>query len=58
MDFKGKSIVSIRDLKREEIDYIIQKAIDIKNNLHPNALKDKRLTTLFFEPSTRTRLSF
>ena len=58
MTFKGKSIISIRDLEREEIDYIIQKAIDVKNNLYPNALKDKRLTTLFFEPSTRTRLSF
>jgi len=58
MIFKGKSIISIRDLERGEIDYIIQKAIDVKNNLHQNALKDKRLTTLFFEPSTRTRLSF
>lgn len=58
MTFKGKHIISIRDLERAELDYIIQKAFEVKNNLYPNALRDKRLATLFFEPSTRTRLSF
>ena len=58
MNFKNKSIISFRDLCKEEIDYILQRSYEVKNNLHKNALKGKVLATLFFEPSTRTRLSF
>ncbi len=60
MDFKNKSIISIRDMKREEIDYIIKSAEILHENWrnYTNYLSDKILGTLFFEPSTRTRISF
>ena len=58
MDFNGRDIISIRDLTKEELDYIIQVAFNVKKNKYPNALKGKVLGNLFFEPSTRTRLSF
>jgi aspartate carbamoyltransferase catalytic subunit len=58
MDFKGKDIISIRDLKKEEIEYILLKSYEVKNKYYPDALKGKVLANLFFEPSTRTRLSF
>lgn len=60
LDFKGRDIISIKDFKREEIDYILK----IANAMEPiaksgsNMLHGKMLATLFFEPSTRTRLSF
>ena len=56
--FEGKNIISFRDLTKEEIEYILQKAFEVKNKQHENALCGKVLATLFFEPSTRTRLSF
>ncbi len=60
MKFKGRDIISIKDFTREEIDYILK----ITNAMEPVAksgsamLRGKMLATLFFEPSTRTRLSF
>ncbi len=62
MSFKEKfkeGIISAKDFSREDIDYILKRAKDIileKNN--SEVLKGKILATLFFEPSTRTRLSF
>jgi aspartate carbamoyltransferase catalytic subunit len=58
MDFKNRDIISIRDLEKDELDYIIKVAFDVKKNKYPNALNGKVLANLFFEPSTRTRLSF
>ncbi|OHD06066.1 MAG: aspartate carbamoyltransferase [Spirochaetes bacterium GWC1_27_15] len=58
MNFKGKDIISLRDFKKEEIEYILQKASEVKEGRHSNSLKGKVLASLFFEPSTRTRLSF
>ncbi|MFX1321830.1 MAG: aspartate carbamoyltransferase [Promethearchaeota archaeon] len=61
MKFKEKfneGIISAKQFDREDIDYILKKAkemIQIKNS---NILQGKILATLFFEPSTRTRLSF
>jgi aspartate carbamoyltransferase catalytic subunit len=60
MDFAGRDIVSIKDFSREEIDYILK----VTDSLEPMARKGshgldgKIMATLFFEPSTRTRLSF
>ncbi len=55
-----KHLLSITDFTVEEIDALIAKAQDIIRN--PDKYKDKckykKLATLFFEPSTRTRLSF
>ena len=60
MEFRGRDIISIEDFSREEINYILDKStkmeqIDSKGS---NLLSGKILATLFFEPSTRTRLSF
>ena len=60
MNFAGRDIISIKDFSREEIDYILK----VASKMEPIAktgsemLKGKILATLFFEPSTRTRLSF
>ena len=62
MDFKGKDIISIRDFTREEIDYILKTAEKVeeleRSRRQLNLLAGKFLGILFFEPSTRTRLSF
>lgn len=60
MQFAGRDIVSIKDFSREEIDYVL----DMTDVVEPMARKGsheldgKIMATLFFEPSTRTRLSF
>ena len=55
-----RSLISILDLSVEELDQLIATAKDII--AHPESYWDKcahkKLATLFFEPSTRTRLSF
>ena len=55
-----KSIIDIMDLSEQEIDELLKTANDIIKN--PEKYRDicryKKLATLFFEPSTRTRLSF
>lgn len=55
-----KHLIDIMDLSVEEIDELIERAKDIINNpeLYREKCKYKKLATLFFEPSTRTRLSF
>ena len=57
---KVRNLINITDLSLEEIDYLIEIADDIV--AHPEQYneicKHKKLATLFFEPSTRTRLSF
>ena len=58
MDFKGKSIISIRDLNQESLREIIKVSSDVKKGKYKNFLRKKVIATLFFEPSTRTRLSF
>lgn len=55
-----QSLIDILDLSTEEIDELIETAKDIM--VHPEIYREKcrykKLATLFFEPSTRTRLSF
>ena len=60
MSFKGRDIISIKDFTREEIDYILRmtEAMEPIAKSGANMLRGKILATLFFEPSTRTRLSF
>ena len=55
-----RSLIDIRDLSTEEIDGLIKTADDIIENPEKYAHKcsGKKLASLFFEPSTRTRLSF
>jgi aspartate carbamoyltransferase catalytic subunit len=55
-----RNLINITDFSVDEIDHLIKVADDIV--AHPEAYQDicahKKLATLFFEPSTRTRLSF
>ena len=57
MTFKGRDIVSIRDFSKEDLLHILEVAKDMEKD-KPQLLAGKILLTLFFEPSTRTRLSF
>ena len=54
----NRSLVTIADLTREKIEYLLQMAGQFEQ--HPNRLllQGRVVATLFFEPSTRTRLSF
>jgi aspartate carbamoyltransferase catalytic subunit len=60
LEFKGRDIISIEDFSREEINYILNSshAMEPLAAKSSDMLKGKILATLFFEPSTRTRLSF
>jgi aspartate carbamoyltransferase catalytic subunit len=60
MEFQGRDIVSIEDFSREEIDHIldVSRSMESLASKGSNLLKGRILATLFFEPSTRTRLSF
>ena len=55
-----RNIIDVTDLTVEEIDQLISTAEDILANpaKYQDACAHKQLATLFFEPSTRTRLSF
>ena len=55
-----KHVIDSTDLTVEEIDGILKLAQDIIDDkeAYSEACKGKKLATLFFEPSTRTRLSF
>ncbi len=60
MGFEGRDIISIKDFSKDEINYVFK----VAKNMEPLAVKGsemlrgKILATLFFEASTRTRLSF
>lgn len=55
-----RSVIDIVDLTTEELDELIKTAIDIIENpkKYAEICHGKKLATLFFEPSTRTRMSF
>lgn len=60
LGFEGRDIISIKDFSKDEINYVFK----VAKNMEPLAVKGsemlrgKILATLFFEASTRTRLSF
>jgi aspartate carbamoyltransferase catalytic subunit len=60
--FKGRDILSMLDFTRKDIEYIFKIAEKMEpiafNRKRTDLLKDYVMATLFFEPSTRTRLSF
>ncbi len=58
MDFKNRDIISIKDLTKEEILCVLDTAAKIEHEESHHLLKGKIMGVLFFEPSTRTRLSF
>lgn len=55
-----RSVIDVLDLSEQELDELIATALDIIANpaKYAEACHGKKLATLFFEPSTRTRLSF
>lgn len=59
-NFKGKDFINIRDYSRGELEYIFKIADRMMTIAKEGSdlLKGKILASLFFEPSTRTRLSF
>jgi len=61
-NLKGKDILHASQFTKKDIDAIIKNAIyfekELKRRSSLNLLKGRILATLFFEPSTRTRLSF
>ena len=60
--FKLKNIISIKDFEREDVEYILEEASKLediaKSREISDELKGKILGLMFFEPSTRTRISF
>ena len=57
MNFKGRDIVSIRDFTKEDLLHVLKVSKEMEGD-KLQLLAGKILATLFFEPSTRTRLSF
>ncbi len=55
---ENRSLVSIESLSREKILSLIHRAEEFEKNPNSKILDGKIVATLFFEPSTRTRLSF
>ena len=53
-----QNFVTIADLTKEKLLYLIQSAQEFEKHPNRELLKGKIVATLFFEPSTRTRLSF
>lgn len=58
MNLKGKNLISISDYTKEEYLEILRLAEEFEQNPKQEILKDKVVASVFFEPSTRTRLSF
>jgi len=62
MKWEKKHIISIKDFSKEEIDYVLKKSGEMEERLNhektSSLMKNKILANLFFEPSTRTRMSF
>jgi len=58
VDLRGRHIISIADFNREEILHILRTAESMETGPPGELLHGRIMATLFFEPSTRTRLSF
>ena len=58
VSLKNKDIISILDFTKEEILYVLDLSKRMEKGSYPDILRGKVLANLFFEPSTRTRLSF
>ncbi|MBO4561893.1 MAG: aspartate carbamoyltransferase [Bacteroidaceae bacterium] len=58
MDQTGRSLISLEGLNRDDILWLLGHAAQFEANPNSKILDGKIVATLFFEPSTRTRLSF
>jgi aspartate carbamoyltransferase catalytic subunit len=54
----SEGVISAKQFDREDIEYILKKGKEMISTKNSSLLQGKILATLFFEPSTRTRLSF
>ena len=55
---QNRSLISITDLTKDEILSLLRRAKEFEKNPNQNILEGRVVGSLFFEPSTRTRLSF
>jgi len=59
---RGKDVVSIRDLEKSDIELLLKRADEMEKAVASGKrlelLRDKVVSTVFFEPSTRTKMSF
>lgn len=53
-----KNLISIRDFSKDEMLHVLDIAREFEADREQNFLAGKVIACLFFEPSTRTRLSF
>jgi aspartate carbamoyltransferase catalytic subunit len=60
MNLRGRDVISLRDFSRAEIDSLLERSDSMESYARAgtNLLRGKLMGTMFFEPSTRTRLSF
>lgn len=62
INLKGRSLLTLRDFTPQEIDYLIELAIDLKAKkrmgIMGNLLEGKNIALIFEKPSTRTRCAF
>jgi len=60
MNLRGRDVISLKDFSRAEIDWLLEKSDSMEAcaRAGTNLLRGRLMGTLFFEPSTRTRLSF
>lgn len=56
--FLSRDLITIDSLSKDDIIQILDVAAELKSNPQPNLLQGQILASCFFEPSTRTRLSF
>ena len=58
MQFHHRDVIAINDFTRQELLHVLQHASNLKRKKRANLLNGSLLGSCFFEPSTRTRLSF
>lgn len=58
VNLKNRSLVSITDYNKEEINHILDLAEEFEKDQRQQILNKHVIASIFFEPSTRTRLSF
>lgn len=62
VNLKGRSFLTLKDYSKEEIEYLIDLAIDLKEKkkkgIFEKHMKNKNVALIFEKPSTRTRCSF
>ena len=62
VNLKGRSFLTLKDYSAEEIEYLVDLAIDLKDKkkkgIFEKHLKNKNVALIFEKPSTRTRCSF